>query len=116
MVAAYIYKKRNIDYIYEIAIQGDQYRHGMNSKVLHDKNLNDVTMQNIWKEVHKHDSSFFDTIIDDNKTLPLNGFNKYQPEYVYKYIKLSNQTVSGLTNKMAEEINMIVEKLRKNQC
>lgn len=116
MVAAYIYKKREIDYIYEIAIQGDQYRHGINSKELHENNPNDETMQNIWEKVYEYDHSFFDQINKINDTLPLGGFNKYKPEYVYKYVKLENQKVSELINIMAEDINIIVDKMKNNKC
>lgn len=110
MVAVYIYKQRKCDYIYEIAIQGDQYRHGINSQ---DKAKGDdpKTLDKLWDAVYKHDKDkdFFNCILDKNNTLPTNGHNKYAPEYVYKYVKINVETVANLMTAMADDIKDVMK-------
>ena len=118
MIAAYVYKHRtNCDYIYEVAIQGNQYRHGINS---HDES--DITksgtseeareLQKLWNAVSNYDPSFFESIHDCKPTYPENHYNKYAPEYVYKYVVLKEkETVAKLIEAFAKDINNIIQKL-----
>lgn len=108
MVAAYIYKKRCVDFIYEIAIQHDQYRHGINSKDARYGKIDDEGLENVWKVVYKKDSSFFDKILKKN-TYPEGSYNKYKPEYVYKYVKIENESIGELLNAMANDIEDVVK-------
>ena len=125
MVAAYVYKERGCDFIYEIAIQGNQYRHGINSH-----NESDITLlerdsskpekeeaqklQKLWNVVSKYDASFFESIHDCKITRPENHYNKYAPEYVYKYVELKeNEKVAELIAAFAKDINSIIQKLNR---
>jgi hypothetical protein len=124
MIAAYVYKHRtNCDYIYEVAIQGNQYRHGINS---HDES--DITLlkpnsskhdkeeaqklTKLWNAVSNYDPSFFESIHDCKPTYPENHYNKYAPEYVYKYVGLKEkEKVAELIEAFAKDINSIIKKL-----
>lgn len=113
MVAAYIYKHNyDNDYIYEIAIQGNQYRHGINS---HKEGKKDKTkkLDKLWETVYNHDKNWFDCILKQ-KTLPTNGHNKYTPDYVYKYVKIDKEKVEELLTAMKEDINNVIGKFEKN--
>lgn len=127
MIAAYVYKERNCDYIYEIVIQGNQYRHGINSKVKSDITITSLKpdcsedekeeakkLQKLWKAMSDYDSNFFQVIHNCTKTCPENHYNKYAPEYVYKYVKLKeNEIVEDLIDAFAEDIKGVVSKLNK---
>ena len=124
MIAAYVYKHRDIcDYIYEVVIQGDQYRHGINSH-----NDSDVTLLNgncseqeienarklngLWEKVNNENSDFFHKIHYTSPTNP-EGFNKYAPEYVYKYARIKDEKVGGLIDSFAADIiNNVLPKLK----
>ena len=115
MVAAYIYKKRGVDFIYEIAIQGNQYRHGINSRALSDPN--DPKLMKVWNGVRKnqYNAIFFDNIAvigqKNVPSLPHSNYYKYWPEYVYKYVIINCRIVSELIDSMANDINKIVQDL-----
>ena len=134
MVAVYIYKHREkCDFIYEIAIQDNQYRHGINSyekSDLNDEKTNRMSekdkgnakdLKELWNAVYKNNSDFFDTIHDSNEVLPGKGtdggYNKYAPNYVYRYVKLysgedekKKERVSSLIESFVTDIKMVVEK------
>lgn len=123
MVAAYAYKKRECDYIYEVAIQGNQYRHGINSHKRSDITLlkpdsskyekeEAQKLVKLWDAVSNYDSPFFQSIHNCTQTCPDNHYNKYAPEYVYKYVVLKdNETVAQLIDAFAKDINSIIQKL-----
>ena len=128
MVAAYIYKHRKdrkCDYIYEIAIQSEQYRHGINShnesdlnpeKLKKGTNLEGAKkLDKLWTAVYGYDNEWFDCIYNKGKTLPAgkDKHNKYAPEFVYKYVKIGNETVDTLLEAMANDIKYVIAKLDK---
>lgn len=124
MVAAYIYRYRaDYDYIYEVVIQGNQYRHGINSKKESDIYLlkpnsseeekeEAKKLQNLWKAMSKHDDVFFQNIHECTQTRPEDHYNKYAPEYVYKYVVLKeDEKVADLIDAFAKDIINIIPKL-----
>ncbi len=124
MIAAFVYKHRDIcDYIYEVVIQGDQYRHGINSH-----NDSDVTLlngnsseqekddakklKNLWRKVNNENSDYFRIIHNTSPTNP-EVFNKYVPEYVYKYVNLKDEKVEELIDSfVADIIDNVLPKLK----
>lgn len=123
MIAAYIYKHRtNCDYIYEVVIQGDEYRHGINSsnesdlKLLpsnySDKDKEEANkLLKLWAAVNNRNAGFFQKIHNSTQTCP-EHFRKYAPYCVYKYVKLKkNETVSDLIDAFAKDIINIIPKL-----
>jgi len=123
MIAAYIYKHRtNCDYIYEVVIQGDEYRHGINSsnesdlKLLpsnySDKDKEEANkLLKLWAAVNNRNAGFFQEIHNSTQTCP-EYFRKYAPYCVYKYVKLKkNETVSDLIDAFAKDIINIIPKL-----
>ena len=126
MIAAYVYKHRtDCDYIYEVAIQGNQYRHGINShkesditKLKSDSSAYEKEeakkLQNLWNAVSNYDSDFFKIIHDCEPTRPEDYYNKYAPEYVYKYVVLKEgEKVADLIDAVAIDIINIIPKLNK---
>lgn len=137
MVAVYIYKHREeCDFIYEIAIQDNQYRHGINSyekSDLNDEKTKGMSTENkekakelteLWKAVYPNNSDFFDTIHNNDEVLPgkgiVGGYNKYAPNYVYRYVKLYSgedekrkERVSSLIESFVTDIKMVVEEKLK---
>ena len=108
--AAWIYtdKTENGD-IHEVVIQGNQYRHGINS-LRHrfgevDKIMN---QQHIWEELRKDsfDANFFETLTMPSKPKKnrTDAYNGYGPDYVYRYDVITNETVDQLLNRMANDV------------
>jgi hypothetical protein len=111
MVAAYVYRRRSEDYIYEIAIQNDQYRHGINSVEARGGKTGDRGLQNVWDVVSARDSAFFNHICGKEVSFPIDSYNKYRPEYVYKYVKIDDKRVEELLRIMTDDINNVVNKI-----
>jgi len=103
--------------IHEIVIQGNQYRHGINShrfKGATTKKDNIRKQNELWNACQKDekDSLFLNKIIGDSVVQPVKpnketkdgAFNGYNDDYVYRYVKIDNKNVSELLSLMAEDI------------
>ena len=113
MVAAFIYKKgNNGDKIIEVVIQGDQYRHGVNSprykmehcekseklsKLWNDVSYDDYMKQTVDKVI------FLDEYKNDQKEYCI-----YGDDYVYRYFKIDDKTVTQLIEIMVKDIKDVV--------
>lgn len=95
-IAAYVYNGENE--IYEIVIQGYQYRHGIN---YYDEQRPNITLDEIWEEVKE--KNFISCIKHDgNKN---KNHCQYNPDYVYVYNKITSQmTVEHLLQRMVDDI------------
>lgn len=113
MVAAFIYKKgNNGDKIIEVVIQGDQYRHGVNSpryKMEHcekseklSKLWNDVSYDDYMKQTVDK-VKFLDEYKNDQKKYCI-----YGDDYVYRYFKIDDKTVTQLIGIMVKDIKDVV--------
>ena len=93
--AIFLYDAKTDD-IYEFVIQGEQYRHGINSErhspYFKDKENSRCKLWNAIQKVPK-DKSFLNTILCyntspyNNKRTKIGPFCGYDHNYVYKYIK-----------------------------
>lgn len=125
--AAFLYKNDGDDNdIYEIVIQGNEYRHGINSKKLADtsKDKNE-SQNNLWNTFMKQqfekdflmfaNDSFLkgleekvrpETIRQNKKSevQKSDSFRGYNHDYVYKFKKWDDITVSGLLDIMVKDI------------
>ncbi len=106
MIAAYIYKKNNTnDYIYEVVIQGDQYRHGINSNSY-------KSVSELWEKVEEDGFMF-------RKNAGKNKYNKYGNEYVYRYEKIENprekNNVKDLLDRMHQDILCVISRLQQER-
>jgi hypothetical protein len=98
--------------IHEIVIQGNQYRHGINSWK-HKLNGDDkiLSQQNIWNELNK---DAFDANFLNSPTMPqkptksrTNPFNGYGPDYIYRYDVIKDETVEQLLDRMVPDITTV---------
>lgn len=121
--AAFLYREDgdNND-IFEIVVQGNQYRHGINSRRLADYSKEKVESQNnLWqsldkKQFEKKFLSLSDVLPDSDlqpKNKRMNNKSKiekegifcgYNHDYVYKYKDISKLLVKNLLEVMAEDI------------
>lgn len=121
--AAFLYKKdgKNND-IYEIVVQGNQYRHGINSYQLADFKKEKIESQNkLWEAFDQRQaekeflslSGVWDgevvlpqTIRNNNKssTKKCAAFCGYNHDYIYKYKDITSIAVDELLNMMANDI------------
>ena len=113
-IAAFIYRGGNE--IYEIVIQGNQYRHGINYYDENDTNLksliqrkHDQAIVEIWNIVRGDD--FIHNYWWSRQPQSLIGTYKkgkpycqYKPDYVYKYIDISKEKISTLMDGMVADI------------
>lgn len=110
--AAWLYTDRNNAHkdgdIHEIVIQGNQYRHGVNSrkhKLNGDDNIK--SQEHIWGELTKDafDANFLNLAEPrkggKGRNIPLVG---YGPDYIYRYDKIGNETVAQLLDRMADDV------------
>ena len=124
-IAAFIYKSHDDKGdIYEIVIQGDQYRHGINSLERGNKTKNKVESQNLlWESIQQRPSEldFLNNILSGVETLPktaktskkvqkVGPFNGYNHDYVYRYVKCDKMTVDELLDIMATDVKQKFEK------
>lgn len=100
------------DNIHEIVIQGNQYRHGINScrySIKGDDKIN--SQQNIWNELNKSpfDADFLNTLSKPDKAKKgrLNAFNGYGNDYIYRYDLIGKETVTDLLNRMVDDITNV---------
>lgn len=107
--------------IYEIVIQGDQYRHGINYYDETDSNLkslinskSDEAIEEIWSKVCEND--FIKNYYWDGKSEALNTkykkgkeYCQYKPDYVYRYLNISQLKISTLLDRMVEDIKHTIE-------
>lgn len=113
-IAAFIYCGGNE--IYEIVVQGDQYRHGINYYDDSDtqlkswiQNKNDKAIAEIWNKVGnnsfmngyywKQNLQLFNTQYRKGKT-----YCQYKPDYVYRYRDISTEEIGDLLKVMVEDI------------
>lgn len=112
-VAAFVFNNKSpMGDIYEIVIQGVQYRHGINHYV--EDSYNKIEAQNkIWDEIHPNGKEFLcnnwkfgdNNIFPDKSSKGRNGaFLGYSNDYIYKYIKIANMSVKVLLDGMSKEI------------
>ena len=121
--AAFLYREDgdNND-IFEIVVQGNQYRHGINSRRLADYSKEKVESQNnLWqsldkKQFEKKFLSLSDVLPDSDpqpkykrknnksKIEKIDIFCGYNHDYVYKYKDISKLLVKNLLEVMAEDI------------
>ena len=100
------------DNIHEIVIQGNQYRHGINSCRYSIKGGDKIkSQQNIWNELNKNqfDADFLNTLSkpDKAKKSRLNAFNGYGNEYIYRYDLIGKEKVTDLLNRMVDDITNV---------
>ncbi len=115
--AALIYTSNtNQGDIHEIVIQGNQYRHGINSYNYRMLSSDKITsQQNIWNKTRqdKFNIDFLDKNIskpDTPKKGRKNAFNGYGWDYVYRYNIISKETISNLLDRMEEDIIKVFNK------
>ena len=123
-IAAFIYKSHDdTGDIHEIVIQGDQYRHGINSRERGNKGKNNVESQNLlWESVQQKplERDFLNNILSGHETLPktakisnkvqkVGPFNGYNNDYVYRYVKCDEMTVNELLDIMSNDIKKKLE-------
>lgn len=123
-IAAFIYKSHNDKGdIYEIVIQGDQYRHGINSQERGNRDKDKVESQNLlWESILQRPSEldFLNNILSGNETLPktaktskkvqkVGPFNGYNHDYVYRYVKCDKMTFNKLLNIMSTDVKQKFE-------
>lgn len=94
-VAVYLYNGG--EQIYEIVIQGDQYRHGINYYDLKDKN---ISLQGIWKKVQNDD--FMNAIQHAGRKNK--NYGQYKPDYVYVYERIQSTKISDLLDRIVDDI------------
>ena len=113
-IAAFIYRGGNE--IYEIVIQGNQYRHGINYYDDSDpqlknwiQNKNDKAIIEIWNRVGKN--SFMNGYYWEQDLQPFNKqyrkekpYCQYKPDYVYRYRDISKEKIGDLLKGMVEDI------------
>lgn len=118
-IAAFIHNGSNE--IYEIVIQGDQYRHGINYYDENDSNLkslinskSDKAIEEIWSRVCEND--FIKNYYWGRKSEALNTeykkqktYCQYKPDYVYRYLNISQLKISTLLDRMVEDIKHTIE-------
>ena len=115
-IAAFIHNGSNE--IYEIVIQGDQYRHGINYYAEDLKSLinskSDQAIEEIWSRVCEND--FIKNYYWDGKSEALNteykkqkAYCQYKPDYVYRYLNISSENISTLLDRMVEDIKHTIE-------
>ena len=94
-VAVYLYNGG--EQIYEIVIQGDQYRHGINYYDPKDKN---ISLQDIWKKV-KNDDFMKDIQHAGRKN---KDYGQYKPDYVYVYERIQSTKIGALLDRIVDDI------------
>lgn len=116
-VAAFIYKETGNDCdIYEIAIEGNEYRHGINSIRLKDEKKEKIESQkNLWNNFDDSRKNFLSKIPIEGDLLPetkTNGKNKNSKPfrgsgygYIFKYKDIKAVKVCKLLDIMANDIN-----------
>lgn len=99
------------DYVYEIVIQGGQYRHGINS-LLYNNNLNIM-----WKNIK--DNSFINDFNESNKFYSRyrlskaecrNDFNHYGQGYIYRYLKTDGLSFKDLFDLTLNDVKQFIQK------
>jgi hypothetical protein len=117
-IAAFIYRGGNE--IYEIVIQGNQYRHGINYYDASDtqlkswiQNKNDKAIVEIWNRVCKN--SFMNEYYWKQNLQPFNTqyrkgeYCQYKPDYVYRYRDISKEKIGDLLKGMVEDIQYTIQ-------
>jgi hypothetical protein len=123
-IAAFIYREDgNDNNVYEIVIQGNQYRHGIDSIRLADKSKGKIGSQNIlWNnfkdmpfeseflsmsKIDKIDGDSKPKIIRENKKSDVQKvapFCGYDYGYIYRYKDIGEKNVADLLDIMADDI------------
>jgi hypothetical protein len=92
--------------LYEIQIEGDQYRHLFNHSGLINKRDNDKSnVESILNNMLYFYSKNFPAGLEPSGTLK--GFNQYKPNCMYKYVKYSSEL------KVSEMLELIVDDTMK---
>ena len=119
MIAAWFEKEDgpNKD-IYEIVIQGHQYRHGINAERFKDNSAGKIASQNnLYKNFDDSMKAFMNKIPLEGELKPteikitknqdaqkIAAFNGYDYGYIYKYKSITNESVKELIDIMIEDI------------
>ena len=121
-IAAFIYRGDNE--IYEIVIQGNQYRHGINYYDDSDpqlknwiQNKNDKAITEIWNRVGNN--SFMNEYYWNQKQQSFNtkyrkekAYCQYKPDYVYRYQDISKEKIGDLLKGMVEDIQYTINNVK----
>ena len=121
-IAAFIYRGGNE--IYEIVIQGNQYRHGINYYDASDpqlknwiQNKNDKAITEIWNRVGNN--SFMNEYYWNQKQQSFNmqyrkekAYCQYKPDYVYRYQDISKEKIGDLLKGMVEDIQYTINNVK----
>lgn len=101
-------KLSNSDNLYEIQIEGDQYRHLFNHSGLINKRDNDKSnVESILNNMPYFYSNNFPTGLKPSGTSK--GFNQYKPNCMYKYVKYSSELkVSEMLELIVEDTNNVI--------
>ena len=119
--AAWIYTDNTANGdIHEIVLQGNQYRHGINSLRYKLEGVDKIrSQQNIWDELHKDsfDANFLDSPKKPDK--PIKGrktpFNGYDSDYIYRHDDIVDKVpVSQLLDMMADDVVKVYKHFNKN--
>ncbi len=121
-IAAFIYRGGNE--IYEIVIQGNQYRHGINYYDNSDaklksliQNKDDNAIREIWNRVCGN--NFMNQYYWDQKSIMFNNkykkgkaYCQYKPDYVYRYRDISKEKIGDLLKGMVEDIQYTIQQIQ----
>lgn len=102
-------KLLNSNNLYEIQIEGDQYRHLLNHNGLIAKRVNNPLVESILSTMPYFDFSYFpNKLVSSNSK---NYFNQYKPNCMYRYMKLPSGLSSGLL--VSDMLDIIVDDTMK---
>lgn len=104
-------KLSNSDNLYEIQIEGDQYRHLFNHSGLINKRDNDKSnVESILNNMPYFYSNNFPAGLKPSGTSK--GFNRYKPNCMYKYVKYSSELkVSEMLELIVKDTNKVIDDL-----
>lgn len=120
-IAAFIYRGGNE--IYEIVIQGPQYRHGINYYDANNlqlktwiQNKNAQAISAIWSIVGKNNfmkEYYWNQQLQQFNTKYKKGaYCQYKPDYVYRYWDISKEKIDDLLNGMVEDIDYTLNNVK----
>lgn len=102
-------KLLNSNNLYEIQIEGNQYRHLLNHNGLIAKRVNNHLVESILSTMPYFDFSYFpNKLVSSNSK---NYFNQYKPNCMYRYMKLPSGLSSGLL--VSDMLDIIVDDTMK---
>lgn len=113
--------------VFEIVIQGDQYRHGINQRNCAVDGKNEMKLNNCYLRLLSPSLSAAKSFLnfnDSTNVQPLKAvnfrkkgvlksgpFDNYGDSYIYRYIKCDKEPIKGLLSRMAQEIAVISQNI-----